>query len=144
MLRSVFKLARVTTKASTQLNASKLAGVQSLRMSSSVQITDQERIDQWVTYFEHPETDNWNIRVAYEEMMKEYCFLEPEVIRASLYAARRINNLPLAIRILELVKKKCKSDADAYLWTMQELTPTLDDLGLKTVEQYGLHQPTED
>ena len=50
------------------------------------------------------ETDNWNIRVAYEDMMKEDCYLEPEVIRASLYAARRINNLPLAIRILELVK----------------------------------------
>ena len=34
MLRSVFKLARVSTKASTQLNASKLAGLRNNKLKA--------------------------------------------------------------------------------------------------------------
>ena len=39
-----------------------------------------------------------------EDLMREDAFFEPEIIQAALYTARRLDNLPLAIRMLELVK----------------------------------------
>uniref|UniRef100_H2Y4S7 Cytochrome c oxidase subunit 5A, mitochondrial n=1 Tax=Ciona savignyi TaxID=51511 RepID=H2Y4S7_CIOSA len=65
---------------------------------------------------------------------------EPIIVQAALYACRRINNLPLAMRVLEMVKTKCDDRQDIYDYIVQELKPTLDDLGLKTVEEYGLEQ----
>ena len=44
------------------------------------------------------------VRIGFEDLMKEDCYLEPEIIQSALYAARRIDNLPLAMRILELVR----------------------------------------
>ena len=38
------------------------------------------------------------------------------------------------------VQLKCDDREDIYNYLMQELQPTLDDLGLTTVEEMGLHE----
>lgn len=56
----------------------------------------------------------------------------PEVIEAALKAARKVNDFATAVRILEGLKVKVenKGQYEAYL---QELAPTLKDLGKSTI-----------
>ena len=55
-----------------------------------------------------------------------------------MYCCRRLNNLPAAIRFLEVLKYKCGNREDIYDYIMQELEPTLAELGVMTPEQLGL------
>jgi len=43
------------------------------------------------------------------------------------------------MRTLELIRLKCGDREDVYDWVMQELAPTLEDLGIPTVEDMNLH-----
>ena len=56
-----------------------------------------------------------------------------------LYCCRRMNNFPAAMRTLELMRYKRGTNEEIYDWLMQELAPTLEDLGLPTVEDMNLH-----
>lgn len=55
-----------------------------------------------------------------------------------LKAARRLNDLPMAVRILEAVKEKAAGDEKIYSYIIGEIRSTLDELGLKTPEELGL------
>lgn len=87
---------------------------------------------------------------------------EPKIVIAALNACRRLDDLALAIRFLETVKEKCGPKVNeiypfilqvlqyVYFWVMllltlviflQEIRPTLDQLGVNTPEELGYDKP---
>merc|ERR1712096_388175 len=67
---------------------------------------------------------------------------EPVIVASALRACRRVNDYSLTTRILEIIKIKC-ADKESEFWPyiLQELKPTLDELGILTPEQLGYNQP---
>jgi cytochrome c oxidase subunit 5a len=61
----------------------------------------------------------------------------PSVIEAALKAARRVNDYPTAVRILEGLKVKTGSDT-LYKQYLDELAPIKKQLGVDTKEELGL------
>ncbi len=53
-------------------------------------------------------------------------------------AARRLNDIAMAIRILEAVKEKAAGNDDIYSYIISEIRPTLEELGINTPEELGL------
>lgn len=53
-------------------------------------------------------------------------------------AARRLHDLPMAIRILESVKESAAGNKEVYNYVLEEIRPTLNELGLNTPEELGL------
>lgn len=67
---------------------------------------------------------------------------EPKIIIAALGACRRLNDFALAVRLLESVKDKAGPYADKiYPYIIQEIRPTLDELGISTPEELGYDKP---
>jgi len=67
---------------------------------------------------------------------------EPKIVIAALKACRKVNDIGLAIRILETIKEKGDAaDSNIYPYMMQELRPTLDELGINTLEELGYDKP---
>merc|ERR1711970_1507954 len=92
----------------------------------------------WVEYFDSEDCDFWYLRRGFAELLKDDFVPTPEIVQAALYCARRNNNLPAAIRIIEYTKLKCGDRPDLYEFLLQELQPTFDDLGMKLPEELGL------
>ncbi|OAQ30478.1 COX5A-domain-containing protein [Linnemannia elongata AG-77] len=59
------------------------------------------------------------------------------VIEAALKAARRVNDYPTAVRILEGLKAKANNDT-VYKQYLEELAPLRAQLGVETKEELGL------
>lgn len=67
---------------------------------------------------------------------------EPDVVIAALQACRRVNDYALAIRFLEAVKDKCGPHVDTiYPYILQEIGPTMCQLGIDTIEELGYDKP---
>lgn len=67
---------------------------------------------------------------------------DPRIIIASLYACRRVCDYALAVRYLEAIKYKCESyDSTIYPYVLQEIGPTLCELGIETPEALGYDKP---
>ncbi|KAK9502707.1 hypothetical protein O3M35_011421 [Rhynocoris fuscipes] len=67
---------------------------------------------------------------------------DPSVIIAALKACRRINEYALAVRYLEAIKDKCGNHVNTiYPYILQEITPTLNELGIETPEEIGYDKP---
>ncbi|RXN15504.1 cytochrome c oxidase subunit mitochondrial-like protein [Labeo rohita] len=88
--------------------------------------TDEEFDSRWVTYFSKPDLDAWELRK------------EPKILDSALRACRRLNDLASAIRILEAVKDKSGPHKEIYPYVIQELKPTLQELGISTPEELGI------
>nr|CAB3233217.1 cytochrome c oxidase subunit 5A, mitochondrial-like [Phallusia mammillata] len=146
MFRSAFRLVQTTARTVQVASRSQIKpfAVPVVRkFSDSALITPEEENAAFIAAFENKDMDAFDFKIAYMNLHSHDAVPEPAVIQAALYACRRLNHLPFAIRVLELVRIKCESRQDIYDYLMQELQPTLDDLGLKTVEGYGLHEVSE-
>lgn len=67
---------------------------------------------------------------------------EPKILIAALKACRRVNDYALAVRILEAVKDKCGGKVnEIYPYIIQEVRPTLTELGINTPEELGYDKP---
>lgn len=55
-----------------------------------------------------------------------------------LRAARRLNDVAMAIRILEAVKEKAAGNQRIYSYIIDEIKPTMEELGITTPEDLGL------
>jgi len=67
---------------------------------------------------------------------------EPKVICAALRACRRLNDYALAVRLLECLKDKGGPRKHIiYPYIIQEIRPTLDELGINTPEELGYDKP---
>ncbi|XP_023585599.1 cytochrome c oxidase subunit 5A, mitochondrial [Trichechus manatus latirostris] len=81
------------------------AAVQSVRCySHGSHETDEEFDARWVTYFNKPNIDAWELRKGMNTLVGYDLVPEPKIIDAALRACRRLNDFASAVRILEVVK----------------------------------------
>uniref|UniRef100_A0A667WJU5 Cytochrome c oxidase subunit 5A, mitochondrial n=1 Tax=Myripristis murdjan TaxID=586833 RepID=A0A667WJU5_9TELE len=106
--------------------------------SHGKQETDEEFDARWVTYFNKPDIDAWELRKGMNTLIGYDLVPEPKILEAALRACRRLNDLASAIRILEAVKDKAGPHKEIYPYLIQELRPTLDELGISTPEELGI------
>ncbi|XP_034032138.1 cytochrome c oxidase subunit 5A, mitochondrial [Thalassophryne amazonica] len=106
--------------------------------SHGKQETDEEFDARWVTFFNRPDIDPWELRKGMNTLVCYDLVPEPKILEAALRACRRLDDLASAIRILEAVKDKAGPHKDIYPYVIQELQPTLQELGISTPEELGL------
>lgn len=104
--------------------------------------TDEEFDARYVAYFDRPDIDGWQIRKGINDLCGEDLVPEPKIIIAALEACRRVNDFALGVRFLEAVKDKCGNRVnEIYPYILQEIRPTLKELGLNTPEELGYDKP---
>ncbi|XP_024066097.1 cytochrome c oxidase subunit 5A, mitochondrial [Terrapene carolina triunguis] len=106
--------------------------------SHGTQESDEEFDARWVTYFNKPDIDAWELRKGMNTLVGYDLVPEPKIIDAALRACRRLNDFATAVRILEVVKDKAGPHKEIYPYVIQELRPTLNELGISTPEELGL------
>uniref|UniRef100_A0A2R8P7Z2 Cytochrome c oxidase subunit 5A, mitochondrial n=1 Tax=Callithrix jacchus TaxID=9483 RepID=A0A2R8P7Z2_CALJA len=115
------------------------AAIQSVRCySHGSSETDEEFDARWVTYFNKPDIDAWELRKGINTPVTYDLVPEPKIIDAALRACRRLNDFASTVRILEAVKDKAGPHKEIYPYVIQELRPTLNELGISTTEELGL------
>lgn len=72
--------------------------------STAVTLTDEEKDAAWVAYFDNPELDYFDFCIGFMDLWQDDAIPEPIIIQSALYACRRLNNLPVALRCVELVR----------------------------------------
>uniref|UniRef100_A0A8C5WDC0 Cytochrome c oxidase subunit 5A, mitochondrial n=1 Tax=Leptobrachium leishanense TaxID=445787 RepID=A0A8C5WDC0_9ANUR len=100
--------------------------------------SDEEFDARWMTYFNKPDIDAWELRKGMNTLIGYDLVPEPKIVDAALRACRRLNDFASAVRILEAVKDKAGPYKEIYPYVIQELRPTLDELGISTPEELGL------
>ncbi|CAF3205151.1 unnamed protein product [Rotaria sp. Silwood2] len=111
-------------------------------MSSHNKETDEEFDERWKAYFDRPEIDGWDIRQGINHMNRLDLLPEPEIITACLKACRRVNDHSLAVRYLEAIRYKSNAvSKQVWPWILQEIRPTLNQLGVSTPEDLGYDKP---
>lgn len=103
---------------------------------------DEEFDARYENFFNRKDITHWEIRKAMNDLAGMDLVPEPKIICAALRACRRLNDYALAVRYLESVKDKCGSYVDKiYPYLIQEIRPTLDELGINTPEELGYDKP---
>ncbi|CAA9995378.1 unnamed protein product [Nesidiocoris tenuis] len=110
-------------------------------------------------FFNKPDIDGWEIRKAMNDLSGMDLVPEPKIINAALRACRRVNDYALAVRYLpaintclgnalkypqylESLRFKCGDlESKIYPYIIQEITPTLNELGIDTPEKLGYDKP---
>jgi len=106
------------------------------------QETDDEFDARYEAYFNRPDIDGWEIRKAMNDLHGMDLVPEPKIITAALKACRRLNDYALAVRYVEALKDKCGSRVkEIYPYIIQEIKPTLTELGIETPEELGYDKP---
>lgn len=77
--------------------------------------------------------------LLFEQIYSNLCSYQ--VIIAALKACRRLNDYAMAIRFLESVRIKSEIDSKIYPYILQEISPTLEELGIDTPEGLGYDKP---
>lgn len=108
------------------------------RYSTKVHETAEEFDAKWVEYFNREDIDSWELKRGLNDLYGHDLVPEPKIVVAMIRAARRLNDVAMAIRILEAVKEKAAGNQEIYSYIVQEIRPTLDELGLGTPEELGL------
>ena len=111
--------------------------------STETQVLTQEQKDEiadqeWVDYFNQSDLDKWLLRNGYNKLYGLDMVPEPKILVSVLNACRRLSDFPSAIRVLESVKLKAASNPEIYDYVIQELKPTLTELGIPTPEELGV------
>jgi len=111
-------------------------------MSKASTETDAQFDQRYENFFNNPSIDGWDIRRGVTDLLGHDLVPEPKIFIAILQACRRVNDVSLAIRILEALKSKCGHKVnEIYPWYIQELRPTLTELGVPTPEELGYDKP---
>merc|ERR1712117_860233 len=95
----------------------------------------------WGMHPNLPDIDGWEIRKAYQELVDEDLVPDPTIVAAALRACRRVNDYSLTTRILEITEQKSQINKEIWPYMIQELKPTLDELGILTPEEMGYNKP---
>ncbi|XP_003797553.1 cytochrome c oxidase subunit 5A, mitochondrial-like [Otolemur garnettii] len=115
------------------------AAIQAIRCySHGSHETDEELHALWVTYFNKPDIDAWELRKGMNTPVGYDLVPEPQIIDAAFQACRTFNDFTSAVRILAVVKDKARSHYKIYPYVIRELRPTLNELGISTPEELGL------
>ncbi|XP_076762585.1 cytochrome c oxidase subunit 5A [Xylocopa sonorina] len=119
------------------------SGIQNARAAHDGPLEDEEQFNsKYVQYLNRPDIDHWEIRSVMNKLAGMDLVPDPTIICAAFRACRRLNDFALTIRILEFVKDKCGNKVnEIYPYIMQEIKPTMDELGITTLEELGYDKP---
>jgi len=145
-LRAVPRLSAVRTASRTKqtvMSAVNLRISQQVRfMSAEANTSDAEFDQRYEAYFNRPDIDGWEIRKGMNDLYGMDMVPDPVIVAAALRACRRVNDYSLTTRILEMMKIKCGDKVDQiWPYMLQELQPTLDELGILTPEEMDYDKP---
>ena len=112
--------------------------VQKRHYSAKEEESPDQFDSRWEAYFNDPQLDSWALKRGVNELYGHDLVPEPKIVVAMLKASRRVNDIAMAIRILEAVKDKAAGDATIYKYIIESVKPTLDELGISTPEELGL------
>jgi len=138
MLRSV--CARLSSNVRTVVNPHATA-VRSMSAAAGPVETDEEFDARYVAYFNRKDIDGWEFRKAVNDLTGMDMVMDPQIIIAALHAARRLNDYALTTRLLEAVHFRSQAGPDIWPYIMQEIGPTLKELGISTLEEMGYDKP---
>ncbi|XP_066158713.1 cytochrome c oxidase subunit 5A, mitochondrial-like [Euwallacea fornicatus] len=111
-------------------------------MSKHSTETDEQFDQRYEKFFNNPNIDGWDVRSGVTELWGYDLVPEPKIFISILQACRRVNDLALAIRVLEALKDKCGNKVnEIYPWYMEQIKPTLTELGIPTIEEIGYDKP---
>ena len=106
------------------------------------ELTQEEKdeiFDQrWVDYFSQEGLDKWLLRNGFNHLYGMDLVPEPKIVVSILNACRRMNDFPTAMRVLESVRVKSVTNPEIYEYIIQEIRPTLTELGIPTPEELGI------
>ena len=140
MLRAV--AGRLVTLSRGAMGVSRVSAVGAMRHSSHSTESDADFDARYEAYFNRPDIDAWEARKAMNDLIGMDLVPEPKIVVAGLKACRRLNDYALAIRWLEAVKNSCGPHVkEIYPYMLQEIRPTLSELGIETPEELGYDQP---
>ncbi|XP_034192832.1 cytochrome c oxidase subunit 5A [Osmia lignaria lignaria] len=142
MLRFVGE--RITSVARNSIKPRTAAVItQTIRAShDEAEEPEEEFNKRYIDYFNRPQIDHWEIRQVMNKLAGIDLVPDPSIICAALRACRRLNDFALCIRFLENVKDKCGTRVnEIYPYIIQEIRPTLDELGINTPEELGYDKP---
>ena len=94
-----------------------------------------------LAFFKRPDIDGWDIRRGLQELHINDNVPEPEIVIAALHAIRRVNDHSLAVRFLETLKDQSQMDKAIWPWMQEQLKPTLQELGIASLEEMGYDKP---
>merc|ERR1712110_391879 len=140
----MFRLAVRSAAGALQKNYSNIIRGSGARSMSGAKAeeTDAEFDARYEAYFNRPDIDGWEYRKAMGDLAGMDLIPEPAIVNAALRATRRINDIALAVRTLEMVKGKClPNEKEVWPYMLQEIQPTLDELGIPTPEDMGYDKP---
>ncbi|XP_055592917.1 cytochrome c oxidase subunit 5A, mitochondrial [Uranotaenia lowii] len=141
MLRSAAGQLLGVLRGSVGLTASRLGATGAVRFSHSEE-SAEEFDARYEAYFNRKDIDHWEARKAMNDLLGMDLIPDPKIINAALRACRRLNDYALAIRFLEGCKDKCGNQVNTiYPYLLQEIRPTLTELGIDTPEELGYDQP---
>ncbi|XP_013187029.1 cytochrome c oxidase subunit 5A, mitochondrial-like [Amyelois transitella] len=113
------------------------------RMAHGGPVESDEEFDcRYEAFFNKPDIDGWEVRKGMNDLHGMDLVPDPRIIKAALHACRRVNDYALAVRFIEACKCKCGSKVnEIYPYIIQEIKPTLTDLGIETPEELGYDKP---
>jgi len=142
MFRSSLTLFGYVGRTSILDTTSRVPAALSRGMSKASTETDAEFDARYEAYFSRPDIDGWECRKAMNDISGMDLVPEPKIIIAAMKACRRLNDYALAVRFLEAVKDKCgNKQKEIYPYILQEIKPTLTELGIDTPEELGYDKP---
>lgn len=142
MFRSALVRAQSVAKPALQTAATRNIATSTQLLSSHSTETEEQFDQRYENFFNKKDIDGWDIRRGFTDLWGHDLVAEPKILAAALRACRRVNDFALAVRILEAIKDKCgKNEKEIYPWVMQELRPTLVELGISTPEELGYDKP---
>jgi len=104
----------------------------------------EEQFDaMWIHFFSNPMIDMYELRRGVNIIHDLDMIPEPKIVEAMFRCCRRLNDYPMTIRILEGIKDKIPKDPSIYQWVLQELGPCMEELGIATPDELGLHVAPE-
>jgi len=140
--RAILSRANAITRKSLFSQINRIPAAAANRCMSKVSTeTDAEFDARYEAYFNRADIDGWEVRKAMNDLSGMDLVPEPKIISAALRACRRINDYSLAVRFLEAVKFKCGGKLEIYNYVINEVKPTLKELGIETPEELGYDKP---
>ncbi|XP_053619999.1 cytochrome c oxidase subunit 5A, mitochondrial-like [Plodia interpunctella] len=127
----------------TLVPAARAISVTPIRMAHGQPVESDEEFDcRYEAFFNRCEIDGWEIRKGMTDIHGMDLVPDPKILKAALHACRRVNDYALAVRILEATKDQCGPKVnEIYPYIIQELKPTLTELGIETPEELGYDKP---
>ncbi|XP_050346083.1 cytochrome c oxidase subunit 5A, mitochondrial [Nymphalis io] len=123
--------------------ATRVSSVIPARWSHDGPVESEEEFDaRYEAFFNRKDIDGWEVRKGMNDLCGMDLVPDPKIIKAAMHACRRVNDYALAIRFLEACKDKCGPKVgEIYPYIIQEIKPTLTELGIETPEEIGYDKP---